>query len=275
LFPFFLFVPHPLFVAVLFSFVEEELVIRKIALAITALTLCVSTVSADLFMYGDLVGDDVMYLDIQEDTRMTPNMLFGAPDISGNKLDFDPTMFTAGADGSNPSQITDAQLNFTLMSNDNSFAIEQVIIEENGDFTLTGLGNAQALATVGTAVNFTILELNGMPAVVPDGSAVMTFTPDGSGEFSLDDEGISTAEPWAGVLNIDISQFLIDNNIDGFATKIEFAIDNTLTAAAADGGAAFIAKKDFNGVTITIPEPSSLVLFASMLVGLAGYRRVR
>ena len=246
---------------------------RNITLFIVALMLSVSSVQADEFSYGDFVGDDVMYLDVREDTRSTPNMLFGTPDISGNRLDFDPTMFTAASDSSNPSQITDGQLNFTLMSSDNSFALDTVTIEENGDFTLTGLGNAAALATVGTAVNFTVLELNGSPAMVPDGSAVMTFSPDLSGEFSLDDEGISTAEPWAGVLSIDIAQFLIDNNIDGFATKIEFAIDNTLTAASADGGAAFISKKDFNGVSIIVPEPSSFALLGGLLLGLAGLRR--
>ncbi len=133
-----------------------------------ALLMAASTVQGAEFDYGDFLGTDVMYLNVSEDTRDTPNPLFGTPDISGNKLDFDPTMFTAAADSNNPSEIIDAQLSFVLMSNDNGTAIEQVIIEENGDFTLTGLGSAQALASVGTQVNFTILEVNGMPAAAFD-----------------------------------------------------------------------------------------------------------
>jgi hypothetical protein len=223
-----------------------------------------------------------MYLDITEDTRDTPNMLFGVPDITGNRLDFDPTMFRAGPIGDG-STITDAQLNFTLMSNEDDFEITDVIIREQGDFTLTGLGSAEALATVGTRVIFTITQLNGAdpPDLLPTGSEIMFFTPDATGQFSLDDEGISTAEEWTGALDLDIAGFLlgVDPEIcpscaDGtaFATKIEFAIDNTLTAAAANGGSAFIAKKDFNGVTITIPEPSSLGLLG-VLICLAGLYR--
>jgi hypothetical protein len=100
----------------------------------------------------------------------------------------------------------------------------------------------------------------------------MTFTPDAGGDFSLDDEGLSTAEGWSGVLELDILAFLEGNDVDGLATKIDFSIRNTLTATAADGGSAFIAKKDFNGVTITIPEPSSLGLLG-MLFCLAGLYR--
>ena len=242
------------------------------------LTLCLaamaSPVSADMFSYGDFTGNTVMYLDVREDTRDTPNPLFGAPDIKGDKLDFDPTMFRAGpiSDGS---VVVDAQLNFTLMSNSNDAGITDVIIEENGDFTLSGLGNAEALATVGTNVNFTVLEIDGLPAPLglPDGSAMMMFSPDAAGQFSLDDEGISTAAPWSGMLNLDIAAFLASNNVGGTATKIEFAIDNTLTAAAANGGSAFIAKKDFNGVSITVPEPSSLTLLGSLLLCYLGLRR--
>ncbi len=109
--------------------------------------------------------------------------------------------------------------------------------------------------------------------MIPDGAATMFFTPDATGQFSLDDEGISTAAPWAGTLNINIADFLTDAMVKGFATKIEFTIDNTLTAAAADGGAAFIAKKDFNGVTITVPEPSTVILLGGALLSLLGLRR--
>ena len=134
------------------------------------------------------------------------------------------------------------------------------------------------MASVSTDVNFTVTEIGGVPTVVPAGSGIMIFTPDASpddpGQFSLDNFGNVTAETWTGALDLDVAAFLADNNIDGLATKIEFSIENVLEATAANGGAAFIAKKDFNGVSITIPEPTSLGLLGTLLCCLAvGYRR--
>ena len=69
-----------------------------------------------------------------------------------------------------------------------------------GDFTLSGLGDAAALATVGTNVSFTIAQLNGAdpPDLLPGGSGVMIFTPDSApdppGQFALDNFGNVTAE---------------------------------------------------------------------------------
>ena len=108
------------------------------------LCLMFTSASADLFEYGDLQGLTVVYLDIREDTFDEPEALFGAPDIVGDKMDFDPTNFKAGADDATPSDIVDGQLNFTVMTKVDDFFIEDVIIEENGDFTLIGLGDAEA-----------------------------------------------------------------------------------------------------------------------------------
>ena len=246
--------------------------IKRLAFSLLTIALC-TTANAIIIPYGDFVGDDVMYLGVTEDTRMSPIALFGQPDVTGNKLDFDPTSFTASAGPNNPNMITDGQLNFTVMSNNASFPIEQVIIEEAGDFTLVGLGSALAEASVGTLVRFTVTALDGVPtAAVPAGSAMMMFTPEADGMFDLANNG-GTAVPWAGMLNVDIAQYLVDNNISGNATKIEFSIDNTLTAVAADGGSAFIAKKDFNGVSITIPEPSSAIAAILGMLSLGFLRR--
>ena len=246
--------------------------IKKLAFALLAAALC-TPAHAILIPYGDFVGDNVMYLNVVEDTRMSPVALFGQPDITGDKLDFDPTSFTASAGPNSPSQITDGQLNVTIMSNDPSFPLDQVIIEEAGDFTLVGLGAALAEASVGTIVRFDVIALDGVATtLVPSGTAIMEFTPETDGMFDLANNG-GTAVPWDGLLNLDIAQYLADNNIQGNATKIEISIDNTLTAAAADGGSAFIAKKDFNGVTITIPEPSSALAVCLGLLSVAFLRR--
>ena len=246
--------------------------IKKTVFCALVLAFCTSA-KAIVIPYGDFNGTNVMYLDVTEDTRTSPVALFGQPDITGDKLDFDPTSFTASADQNNPSQITDGQLNFTLMSNNDGFAIENVIFEEAGDFTLVGLGNALAEASVGTIVRFTVTALDGVATTdVPAGSAFMEFTPETDGMFDLANNG-GTAVPWDGYLDLDVAQYLADNNIMGNATKIEFSVDNTLTAAAANGGSAFIAKKDFNGVTITVPEPSSAIVAFLGLLSLGLIRR--
>ena len=79
-----------------------------------------SQVSAVVIPYGDFLGTNIMYLDVTEDTRDSPNALFGAPSILGDTLDFDPLSFAAqvsSTTGTSASDIVDGQLNFTVMSN--------------------------------------------------------------------------------------------------------------------------------------------------------------
>lgn len=58
------------------------------------------------------------------------------------------------------------------------------------------------------------------------------------------------------------------------ATKVEVVLDNGLPATAPNGGSARIAKRDFRGLTVSLPEPSSRFLaLALMLVGSGLVRR--
>ncbi len=213
-----------------------------------------------------------MYLDVTE-SNATDEQKFGAPEIFGDELNFNPTNFRAQSSGA--AVIEDSQLNMTIMSNSPDVLVKQVIINEAGDFTLSGLGNAQAEATVGTNVEFTVTHVDGnvlSPLCV--GSAQLVFTPNSNGEFMLPaDQG--TAVPWTGRLDYDVDALLASCGVDGSATKVEVVLDNTLTAVAADGGAAFIAKKDFRGLTITVPEPSSLGLLLVSFGALSAFIRRR
>ena len=247
----------------------------KNLIAFIAILLLASQANAILIEYGDFPGADVMYLGVTEDTRDSPNALFGAPSILGNTLDFDPTSFSAGVSsstGTSESMIVDGQLNFTLMSNDDSVGLDDVLFNESGDYTLTGLGSAQATASVAAPVRWTITHVDGAPLANPvSGADSMTFSPNG-GSYALPGD-VGTGVLWDGELTVDVDGFAAANGITGNVTKVEFVLDNTLSVAAADGGSASIFKKDFSGVTITVPEPSSLALFGLGLLALAGIRR--
>jgi hypothetical protein len=60
-------------------------------------------------------------------------------------------------------------------------------------------------------------------------------------------------------------------------TKISVNIDNILTAASQDGSTALIAKKDADGlvVTVNVPEPASCLLACTGLMLAALFRRRR
>ncbi len=222
-------------------------------------------------IYGDYTGDSVMYLAVTE-SNGTDEQKFGAPEILGDQLDFNPTNFRAQSDGT--AHIEDSQLNFTVMSMSTDTPIGEIFINEAGDFTLSGLGDAQAEASVGTTVQFTVKEVGGQvlsPTCV--GTEQLMFTPNANGTFQLPgDRG--TATPWAGSLQLDVDALLASCGVDGHATKVDVVLDNTLTAVGANGGAAFIAKKDFRGLVINVPEPATGGLLATMLTGLVfAFRR--
>ena len=116
--------------------------------------------------------------------------------------------------------------------------------------------------------------------------AEMSFTPVGvtatppDGRWSLNDDGdgFTFNTEFSGQLLVDVGQELTDAGINFTfgATKLNVALDNTLTAIAqANGYTAFIAKKDFDGLTVTsnIPEPTRLVLVGVLAMTAAAVRR--
>ncbi len=241
---------------------------RVVLLAIAACLAAASFSHAITIPYGDFNGDTVMYLAVTEDTFSQPNALFGQPAIQGDVLDFDPTDFFAevnSSTGTSASETVDGQLDFTIMSIDPSNRISHVVIREAGDYTLAGLGSAaMAEVTVSTPVRYTVTEVNGAPITPIVGLEDLVFTPGDS--FSLPPAGSGS---WDGLLNIDL------DSIAPGATKVEIMLVNTLTAEAANGGSAFIAKKDFSGVTITIPEPNALGLMVLATLAMIGFHRQR
>lgn len=271
----------------------------KSLFAVAALCLVAGNANAITIPYGDIPGTNVDYLNIAEDTRDSPEALFGAPDVVGDTMDFDPLNFTASSGPDGPdSEIVDGQLNFTIMSggtnNNSTFPIQQVIIQERGDYTLAGLGDVLATAQVSAPLIWAILEVNcengPVDLLAPiNGAGQLVFTQGvlglnapTFGKYALpDDEGAGL--PWTGEFEVDMDAFLAaaiasgeHPELDGLvcsATKIEFSLDNTLSVASTDGASAFIAKKD-SGVKVMVPEPSSISLLGfGVLLALRSLRR--
>lgn len=224
--------------------------------------------------FSDVPPGSVMYLDVTEDsaTDPPPPPLFGAPSISGNLLDFDPKAFGAYASGSGPfSDTTDGQLNFTLMSGP-AQGFTSVGFSEGGDFSLTTLGGiGQVSATLAVAID--ILEVDGvaLPSPIPASGSVqfVQTTPYSGTPF------------WSQDLLVDLAGPLATAGISytSGVTKAEIVLNNTLQALAQPNTAteAFIAKKDFKITTdnVPVPEPGTVVMLASLLVGAGAYRRLR
>ena len=246
----------------------------KKLIALALLCSLYGNASAIILEYGDFSGLDVMYLGVTEDTRTSPVALFGAPSVNGNTLDFDPLSFSAGVSsttGTSADETVEARLSFTLMSSDNSTALTNLLVTEAGDYSLAGLGNAQASASVTTPVIWTITHVDGNELANPvSGQDTLAFTPNG-GSYSLPND-LATGALWEGELNVDIAAFAATNGITGAVTKVDFVMENALTVTASDGGSAAIFKKDFSGVTITVPEPGAFTLLALSLISALGLR---
>lgn len=222
--------------------------------------------------YGDYNGITVIYKDVNDVQNR-----FGAPTVSGDSIDFDPTFLAECNDCGQVINVND-RLNFTIEAKPNR-VIDNIILTEAGDFTLNdffGLGLAEV--TVSAPVFIEIFEVDNVAINQIDVNANLVFTPVvvPDGVYNASSFGNVTGQIWTGFLEIDLNQVLADNGYAGGATLVEITMDNILTAAAVNGGSAMIEKKDTSGLSVTvIPEPSSASLLALGLVGIASIRRRR
>jgi hypothetical protein len=239
--------------------------------AFLAIAMLLVSSSARIFAasinYGSVgpIPPGVTFVDVTEQSGTDPVPLFGAPDpFSGPGgsagLLFPDVNLVAHASGGG--DFTDGQLTFMVTS---QAGINSLRVDEQGTYTLSSLGGADALVRASAFITATVTQINGVNV------APISLTPV-SASFSdsspPDDEGF-----WSLNALLNVAGQLGANQR---ATKINFAIDNRLTALAEPGAAAFIDKKQFRITTTNIPEPTSLALAGLALCGIlaAGRRRV-
>jgi len=242
--------------------------------------------------WGTYPGTTVDFIDVTEDSNSGDTLpLFGAPNVVGDQMDFDPNGFGASSSGVQAPDITDGNLTFMVMSKGAGNVLDTLSFSEAGDTTLTnGLTFDDALTTVEAHVFIDILQIDGSPvgqALNIDDYMVFTPSPNntpnpiGDYQISVDSlNGHNYSTNWFGSLFVGLTNYLDVNSVPykQGVTKISVNIDNVLTASSQAGSSAVIAKKDFGGlvVTVNVPEPASCVLACTGLVLLAlmGRRRL-
>ncbi|HEX3600612.1 MAG TPA: PEP-CTERM sorting domain-containing protein [Lacipirellulaceae bacterium] len=200
--------------------------------------------------YGNFgpVPPGVSFLQVTESSGTDPVPLYGPPTPFATGLDFDPAAFVASANGGG-ADITDGQLNFTVASSPN-IGIGNISLFEGGDYTLAGSGTTATQVLAGAIITATVTEINGAPVApfnLPSSNASVGFN-------LVANPGI--VQPWTLGTG-----FNINLPPGQLATKVEFAIDNSLVALSESGSIAFIAKKDFRiDIMPRVPEPATIAL---------------
>jgi hypothetical protein len=232
---------------------------------------CLAPADAAQINYGTHMGDDVVYVNVSEDSGPSPLPLFGAPTVTGNSIDFSPLGFDATSSGVG-SQITDSNLSFMIVAKP-GHRIEEVFFSEAGDTTQAGNVAPGSMGTSTAVFASGVLDIQEVDFVGIDHISVpfaMTFTPSGGTYFLGTDGGGGSIfhTIWTGSLTISVADILVANGYapSQGATKVTLDLDNTLVAVSESGTSAFIAKKDFGGITTTtrgeVPEPAAAVLLA-------------
>ncbi|HEY3394300.1 MAG TPA: PEP-CTERM sorting domain-containing protein [Lacipirellulaceae bacterium] len=250
--------------------------------------------------YGSHMGTHVTYVNVTEDSGADePLPLFGAPTVTGNSIDFNPTGFDATS-ADVDSDITDSNLVFMVTAKSGS-RISSITLNEAGDTTLAGNVTPGSMNTASAVFASGVLDIHEVDFQGINHISVpfaLTFNPSGGTYFLGTDGGGGPIfnTQWSGSVTLDIDAILIANGFmippgpidpEGGATKISIDMDNTLVAVSEQGTTSTIGKKDFGGVTIRtnvrtepggepeIPEPATFVLVGLSVLGLGFARRSR
>ncbi len=221
---------------------------------------------------GQIVGVNVIYSSIWEESGTDPGVaLYGAPSYGGgDSIAFDDLFFSAYAEGPAGTDTTDGTLGGKIEAKPNH-AVDTIRFHEYGDFTLAGFSN-EAFVSVTNVINVKVKEIDFINVEDFTFQVEMVFTPQGQWLLS-DGSGPNYSGPWSGDLYVDVTQEIIDAGFTGFATEVDFTMDNTLTALSQSGTEAYIAKKETDGLKVTTadaPEPATMCL-----LGLGGLLFIR
>jgi hypothetical protein len=250
--------------------------------AISMLLLAAQPSLAASISYPDQAGDTVVYKNIQETSFTDPVPLFGAPIVTGDSIDFNPVLFNALSQFNTPGvDVTDGHLTFVVEAKA-GHAITNMQISEGGVTTVVGAGSGIAERTYTDVTAAGVLEIThvdgvGIDIVELPINLIFSHQPDGTWDLAL--HGLALTLPWTGNQFFDLNAALDAADVDYVlgATRVILNLDNGLIADSEETSIAFIDKKDFGGLSITvnIPEPSAMILALAGfgIIGLLGRRR--
>jgi len=239
---------------------------------------------ADVFSYGDFVGNTVKYVAVTETTDDAPAAategLFGVPIGVADSLDFNPVSFSSFAAGAGSTAEKASMLSVGIEAL-SGHTVDMLRFNEGGDYSLLGLGGSTTSASVTADFTIDIVEVDGNLLATPISLiASMDLTPsDGDYDLANDGPGPLVNGNWTGALDVDLTQALIDAGesfISG-VTKVNVDLTNVLKVTSEDGTSALISKKDFGGtsISVVVPLPSSVAMGLLGVVGMAllGWKR--
>lgn len=214
--------------------------------------------------YGDFIGGGpgaVDFLSVREASVTDPappnDPLFGAPIHDANRLIFQHDMLFASFSSGGSADTTSGTLSMIIRADMGSF-LEEIVIQETGDWSMLGAGTNATSATVNGLLALTELA----PGTSPTMTSALVVTP--TPAYHLPTEPVGEFE---AITFIDLTGLGI--------TEVVISLNNNLQTTSEDGTVSFIQKKS---VVITvneppIPEPATLSLVG--MTGLLILRRKR
>ena len=259
-------------------------------LALSLLLLPFAAGAATNYAFGNLTGANFDFIDLNETVQTADDEtapLFEAPGVLGGSgasdvLVFTPSSFLADSSGGegqvppdgNPFDNTHSLFNATIMSNAPGAFVDNIILTENGDGSITSFGDiggvTAQLSGVVTILD-TVSGLNEGDSYnfgVTGDNWVTSYT---GGPAPGDALTITTpgAISWSAVVDIDLAAVFGANDI----TKVELQWDNILSAFSQETSSALIQKKSGETTLEVVPEPTTGLLLLGGLIGLAARRR--
>lgn len=189
--------------------------------------------------------------------------LFGTGIAVGNSLFFQPTTFKAQSLNGAGVVSTSATLNITVTAITSGYVIQDVAMQELGDYQISGAG-----ASVTAAGRLQVTSQTTLCGFFPCLDAQL-----------FNATGLTTQGPltnWSGGTNVDL------NSIAGWGsdTNVIAQMQNNLTATTLAVGESAMIQKKFGGVglivnPVPVPVPAAVWFFGTGLLGLMGLAKRR